>query len=82
MGFNISGNSVANISNYHYDLTGYSYDYFKIDRKRGHLTVNAELYSYFITYNFGVSLFYTVTYTNGTVGHNYTESDIVIRAIG
>ena len=82
MGFNISGNSVANISNYHYDLSGYSNDFFLIDRKQGHLTVNADLTSNRYAYNFGVSFFYSVTYSNGTVGHNYTESDIAITALG
>ena len=82
VGFNISGNSVANISNYHYDLSGYYSDFFKIDRKRGHLTVNAALNDRTSTYSLEVSFFYTVTYTNGTVGHNYTESDIFITAVG
>ena len=53
-----------------------------IDRKQGHLTVNADLTSNRYAYNFGVSFFYSVTYSNGTVGHNYTESDIAITALG
>ena len=80
VGYNITGNSVANISNFYYDLSGYYSDYFKIDRKKGHLTVNNALRG--VTYSFDVSFFYTVTYTNGTVGHNYTESDIYITAFG
>jgi len=80
VGFNISGNSVANISNFHYDISGYYSDYFKIDRRLGHLTVNDELFSR--TYSFDVSFFYIVTYTNGTVGYNYTESDILVTAYG
>ena len=80
VGYNITGESVYNISNFYYDLSGYYSDYFKIDRKKGHLTVNDDLSSR--TYSFDVSFFYTVTYTNGTVGHNYTESDIYITAYG
>ena len=80
VGYNITSNSVANISNFYYDLSGYYSDYFKIDRRKGHLTVNDDLSSR--TYSFDVSFFYTVTYTNGTVGHNYTESDIYITAYG
>ena len=80
VGFNISGNSVANISHYYYDISGYYSDYFKIDRTKGHVTVLRTLSS--LTYSFDVSFFYVVTYTNGTVGHNYTESDIFITAFG
>ena len=80
VGYNITGNSVANISNFYYDLSGYYSDYFKIDRRKGHLTVNDDLSSR--TYSLDVSFFYTVTYTNGTVGHNYTESDVYITAYG
>ena len=81
VGFNITNNaSIANITNFNYDLSGYYSDFFKIDRRRGHLTVNAQLSSR--TYSFDVSFFYTVTYTNGTVAQNYTESDIFITAYG
>ena len=80
MGYNITGKSVANITNFHYDLSGYYSDYFKIDRRQGYLTVNGQLISR--TYSFDVSFFYTVIYTNGTTGYNYTESDIFITAYG
>lgn len=80
VGYNITGDSVANISNYHYDISGYYSDYFKINRRTGDLVVNKELYSR--TYSFDVSFFYTVTYTNGTVAHNYTESDVSVTAYG
>ena len=80
VGYNITGDSVAKITNFYYDISGYYSDYFKIDRKKGHLTVNNALRG--LTYSFDVSFFYTVTYTNGTVGHNYTESDVYITAFG
>ena len=81
VGFNITNNaSIANITNFNYDLSGYYSDFFKIDQRRGHLTVNAQLSSH--TYSFDVSFFYTVTYTNGTVAQNFTESDIFITAYG
>ena len=80
VGYNITGNSVANITNFHYDLSGYYSDYFKIDRRQGYLTVNDQLISR--TYSFDVSFFYNVTYTNGTTAYNYTESDIYITAYG
>ena len=80
VGYNTIGNSVANVTNLYYDISGYYSQYFKIDRKKGHLIVNNTLRGHI--YSFDVALFYTVTYTNGSVGHNYIESDVFITAIG
>ena len=80
--YNITGKSVAKIANFHYDLSGYYSDFFKIDRRQGYLTVKKQLYSSSRTYSFDVSFFYTVTYTNGTTANNYTESDIYVTAYG
>ena len=80
VGYNTIGNSVANVTNLYYDISGYYSQYFKIDRKKGHLIVNNTLRGHI--YSFDVTLFYTVTYTNGSVGHNYVESDVFITAIG
>lgn len=79
VGYNVTGN-VANVTNYHYDLSGYYSDYFRIDRITGDLMVYGDLSSR--TYSFDVSFFYTVNFTNGTIGHNYTESDVYITAFG
>jgi len=80
VGYNMSGDQVREISHYYYDLSGFYSDYFKIGRGTGHLTVGRTLSSR--TYSFGVSFFYTVTYKNGSTGHNYTEADISINALG
>jgi len=80
VGYNISGDQVREISNYYYDLSGFYSDYFKIGRQSGHLTVGRSLTNR--RYSFGVSFFYTVTYKNGSIGHNYTEADISVNALG
>jgi len=80
VGYNISGDQVREVSNYYYDLSGFYSDYFKIGRRSGQLTVARSLTSR--TYSFDVSFFYTVTYKNGTVTHNYTEADIYVNSLG